>query len=452
MKLTFFGASQTVTGSKSLVEIGDKKILVDCGLFQGHKNLRLRNWDRPPFNAKEIDAVILTHAHLDHSGYLPALVKNGFKGPIFCTAGTAHLSKLILMDSAKIQEEDAAYANRKGFSKHQPALALYTTEDVEQALSMIKKVEFEKEKEFTKDISFTFYPAGHIIGSSFVKISHQSKSICFSGDLGRDDDELMNPPAQLPECDALVLESTYGDREHTGSNPEVEMAKFILEVFAKGGEVIIPAFAVGRTQKVIYHINELMKNKVIPKVPLYMDSPMGINASEIFCRFHKEHKLNLDTCHLIFDKAIIAKSQQDSINIGLTSGPKIVISSSGMATGGRVLHHLRRALPNKNSGVLFSGYQAGGTRGARILNGEATTKIHGMEVPVQAKVANIDSMSAHADASQLLDWVAGAKKLPQKIFLNHGEEHALQSLKHSCGQQFSSTETIIAKEFESYEI
>lgn len=452
MKIQFLGASETVTGSKTLITHNNKKILVDCGLFQGYKNLRLKNWEALSVKASEVDAVIITHAHLDHSGYLPAFVARGYKGPIFCTPGSAQLLKILLFDSAKIQEEDAKYANRKGFTKHKPAKPLYTSEDVEATLEMIRVVPFQQKKEIAPNTFIEFSPAGHIIGSAFVHFSSVEKSICFSGDLGRQDDDVMNPPALLKYADALVLESTYGNRVHSTEHPEVSLAREILEAVQKGGEILIPAFAVGRTQKVLYHIVTLMNQNIIPRIPIYMDSPMAINASEIFCTYHQEHKMNQKSCQLIFDKVIHARTQQDSMNIATTRGSKIIVSASGMATGGRVLHHLRRILPDSNSTVLFSGYQAGGTRGAKLIAGEKSVKIHGEFVTVNARVSVVDSMSAHADSNELIKWVNSAGMPPKKIFLNHGEISAIESLKDKMQQQRVESQILIPKEGQVFEI
>ncbi len=451
MKIQFLGASETVTGSKTLISHDNKKFLVDCGLFQGYKNLRLKNWEALSIKANEVDAVILTHAHLDHSGYLPALVVRGFKGPVYCTPGTAQLLKILLLDSAKIQEEDAQYANRKGFSKHKPAKPLYTTEDVQTTLELIRVVPFNLKREIAPNTYIEFSPAGHIIGSAFVHFSSSKKSICFSGDLGRQDDDVMNPPAPLKYADALVLESTYGNRVHSKEHPEVSLAREILETIARGGDLLIPAFAVGRTQKVLYHIVTLMNQNIVPRIPIYMDSPMAINASEIFCTYHQEHKMNQKSCQLIFDKVIHARTQQDSMNIATTKGSKIIVSASGMATGGRVLHHLRRLLPDSNSTVLFSGYQAGGTRGAKLIAGEQSVKIHGEFVQVNARVSVVDSMSAHADSKELISWVKSAGVPPKKIFLNHGETSAIESLKDKLRQQVEA-EILIPKEGQEFQI
>jgi metallo-beta-lactamase family protein len=446
MQYQFWGATETVTGSKTLVTHENKSVLIDCGLFQGYKKLRLKNWEALPFKPQDLEAVICTHAHLDHSGALPLLTQQGFKGKIYCTPGTAELLKVLLFDSAKIQEEDARYANKKGFSKHKPAKPLYTGDDVEEVMKRIQVIPFFKETEIINGLKVQLYPAGHIIGSSVVVLDDGRHRICFSGDLGRLSDDVMNPPHPLPDCDSLVLESTYGNRVHSREHPEKELAKMILETFDRGGEVLVPAFAVGRTQKVIYHIITLMNHGIIPKVPVYMDSPMGINASEIFCHYHKEHHLSSQSCELIFDKTILARSQQESMNIATTRNPKIVISSSGMATGGRVLHHLKRVLVDKRNSVIFTGFQAGGTRGAKLVAGEPTVKIHGDFIPVNASIHNVDSMSAHADSSELIAWVSAAKSKPKTIFLNHGEPSALESLRDKITQHFPNIKTIIPSE------
>jgi len=436
MQYQFWGAAETVTGSKTLVTHGKKKVLVDCGLFQGYKKLRLKNWEALPFKPSELEAVVLTHAHLDHSGALPLLQQQGFKGKVYCTPGTAELLKILLLDSAKIQEEDAKYANKKGFSKHKPAKPLYTSEDVEELLKKVYAIPFFKEHEIINGLQLELFPAGHIIGSSIVVLNDGHHKACFSGDLGRLSDDVMNAPHPLPDCDSLILESTYGNRLHLREHPEKELAQIILDTFAKGGEVVVPAFAVGRTQKVIYHIITLINHGIIPKVSVYMDSPMGINASEIFCKYHKEHHLTAQACNLIFDKTILARSQQESINIASAKNPKIVISSSGMATGGRVLHHLKRVLVDRNSSVIFTGFQAGGTRGAKLVAGEPTIKIHGEFVPVNASIHNVESMSAHADSSEMIAWIGAANRKPKTIYLNHGEPNALESLRDKITQHF----------------
>jgi metallo-beta-lactamase family protein len=446
MQYQFWGAAETVTGSKTLVTHAKKKVLIDCGLFQGYKKLRLKNWEALPFKPSDLEAVVLTHAHLDHSGALPLLQQQGFKGKVYCTPGTAELLKVLLLDSAKIQEEDAKYANKKGFSKHKPAKPLYTSEDVEELLKKVYTIPFFKEQEICNGLQLELFPAGHIIGSSIVVLNDGRHKVCFSGDLGRLSDDVMNAPHPLPDCDSLILESTYGNRMHEREHPEKELAQIILDTFAKGGEVLVPAFAVGRTQKVIYHIITLMNHGIIPKVPVYMDSPMGINASEIFCKYHKEHHLTAQACNLIFDKTILARSQQESINIASSKNPKIVISSSGMATGGRVLHHLKRVLVDRNSSVIFTGFQAGGTRGAKLVAGEPTIKIHGEFIPVNASIHNVESMSAHADSSEMIAWVGAANRKPKAIYLNHGEPNALESLRDKITQHFPNINVYIPTE------
>lgn len=429
MNLTFMGATGTVTGSKYLLEDEQKKILIDCGLFQGLKNLRLRNWEALPVDPSSIDAVILTHAHIDHSGYLPLLVRDGFKGSIYCSAPTFDLCRVLLPDCGRIQENDAERANRHGYTKHKPALPLYTEEDAHIALEQFKTVNFGKDYALTDILNFSLSRAGHIMGASCVKIDDGQTSIVFSGDLGRLDDPLMVAPAQIQEADYLVLESTYGDRLHDDSDPMDQMEDVINRTFQRGGIVIIPSFAVGRAQLILYYIHELIRLDRIPNVPVYLDSPMAIDVTKQFHEHHLEHKLNAKKVGEVCRTAQYTQTVDESKALDSGAVPAIIISASGMATGGRVLHHLKRYINDERNAVLFAGYQAAGTRGARLVHGEKEIKIHGRLIPVHAEIANLQSLSAHADYQEILDWLSGFRERPRKVFLTHGEPEASSSMK-----------------------
>lgn len=443
MQITFLGATRTVTGSKYLITVDSKKILVDCGLFQGYKELRLRNWDKLPIDPHDIDAVILTHAHIDHSGYLPLLVKNGFKGNIYCTHGTKDLCAILLPDSGYLQEEDARRANKYHYSKHKPALPLYTMQDGLRALDQFVSLDFDVPHElFDNILSFKFLPAGHIIGSSLVYLEHRNKSILFTGDLGRPNHPVMKPPAIIPRADYLIVESTYGDRLHDKSNPLDQMAEIIQQTAAKGGSIIIPAFAVGRTQDILYYIYLLKKENRIPDIPVFLDSPMAQNVSNLLSRYSAEHRLTKELAKDICKIAKYIKTSEESKVIDQYSGPVIIISASGMAEGGRILHHLKAFLPDYRSTILFTGYQDAGTRGDRLLRGEIEIKIHGAMIPVQAQIKSINSMSAHADYQEMLNWLENFKHAPSKVFITHGDQEATQALKNKIEQKFNWTCTI----------
>lgn len=429
MKLTFLGAVQTVTGSKYLLNFGTKKILVDCGLFQGLKELSLRNWDIPAFDPANIDAVVLTHAHIDHSGYLPLLVKNGFKGPIYCSAGTYDLCKILLPDSGYLQEEEARLANLLGYSKHKPALPLYTKEDAHIALQQFHSVDFGIEYNIEKVASFTLHHAGHILGASFVMIKSQNTSLLFSGDMGRPYDPIMRPPAIMQTADYLVMESTYGDRTHDPSDPAEQIAGAINHTAKRGGTIIIPAFAVGRAQTMLYYIHQLKKTNRIPNIPVFLDSPMAISATELLCRHANEHRLSPAQCVDICSEVTYVNTAQESKTIDNYHTPMIIISASGMLEGGRVLHHLQAFLPDHRNTVLFTGYQAAGTRGEAIVKGKSEIKIHGSMVPVEAEIIVMENLSAHADANEILAWLKNFNKPPKETFLTHGEPQAAEVLK-----------------------
>jgi len=431
MKLTFLGATQTVTGSKYLLEDGNQKIMIDCGLFQGLKELRLRNWDKFPINPKSIDAVLLTHAHIDHSGYLPLLVKNGFEGKIYCSDATFDLCKILLADSAYLQEEDAARANKYGYTKHKPALPLYTQEDVIETLQHFKAVDFGKDIPLNDVLSFKLSRVGHILGAASIRVDDGHTSIVFSGDVGRPNDPVMKPPAQIQEADYLVVESTYGNRLHDKSDPLDQLEAIITKTIARGGSVIIPSFAVGRAQSLMYYIHTLIEKKRIPDIPVYLDSPMAINASNLLKQHYADHKLSPDLCADICSSVIYTQTPEQSKEIyNKNNGlPVVVISASGMATGGRILHHLKHFIGDKRNTILFAGFQAAGTRGARLINGEKEIKIHGEFHPVRAEILNLENISAHADYEEMLEWLGHFRKPPRKTFLTHGEAEAAEAFK-----------------------
>lgn len=437
MKLTFLGATQTVTGSKYLIEYSHKKILIDCGLFQGHKELRLRNWETFPVNPSSIDAIILTHAHLDHSGYIPLLVKQGFKGKIFCSNATLDLCKILLPDSGYIQEEDAARANRYNYSKHTPALPLYTKEDAENSLKLFHPVTFGKPHHIKEDLHFTLSRSGHILGSAFITLAAGKKTIVFSGDLGRLHDKVMVDPAKIQEADYIVIESTYGNRLHTKTNPIQELGEIINKTIAGGGSIIIPAFAVGRAQSILYYLYELKsKGQIIKDIPIFLDSPMAISATALLYKYKNEHRLTEQLCNEVCDVATYVRTVDDSKKLDHLTMPCVIISASGMATGGRVLHHFKYFIGDSKNAVVFAGFQAGGTRGDRMLRGEKEIKIHGEFYNLEAKVYNLENVSAHADYEETLNWLNNFRKAPIKIFVTHGEAEASASLKTKIEERF----------------
>ena len=437
MKLTFLGATQTVTGSKYLIETANHKILIDCGLFQGYKELRLRNWAKLPINPSEIDAVILTHAHIDHSGYLPLLIKNGFRGKIYSTSPTYELCSLLLPDSGYLHEEDARRANKYGYSKHHPALPLYTEEDGKKALGYFATEDFGTEIELDDGLKFKFKRAGHILGAACVKIEQNGKSIFFTGDLGRLNDPIMKEPESLEAADYIVTESTYGNREHGDEDPIDEMSEVINSTLSKGGTVLIPSFAVGRAQNILYYINRLKRtNRISSDIPVYLDSPMAIDATDIFNKYHNEHRLSKQETREICGSAIFTRTADESKEIDNSTMPSIIISASGMATGGRVLHHLKRIAPDMKNAILFAGYQAGGTRGDRMVKGEKLIKIHGKMIPINARVENLDNMSAHADYDEIMSYFSNIKEKPKKVFVTHGEYEAANFLKKRLSKTY----------------
>ncbi len=428
MKIQFLGAAGTVTGSRYLISSGPSKVLVDCGLFQGLKALRLKNREPFPIPPSELSAVLLTHAHLDHSGYIPLLVKNGFRGPIYCTSATKDLCSLLLPDSGYLQEEEAEFANRKGFSKHHPALPLYTEKEAEFSLQFLKPVPWAQRQTIPglagQNLQFEFHPAGHLFGAASIVIFSEGQSIAFSGDIGRKIDPLNRLPNFRQGANTLVVESTYGDRKHASQNTEDQLAEIILKTFQRQGTLVIPSFAVGRAQLVLYYIHCLRAAGKIPEIPIYLNSPMAIKANDIFCRHFKESKMTLAQATAICALAKPISSVEESIALNMRKDPMIIIAASGMATGGRVLHHLKAFAPDPKNTILFVGFQALGTRGDSMLKGSKEVKIHGEWWPVRAEVAEISSMSAHADGDEVFEWIKDFQQLPSTVYVTHGEPAA----------------------------
>lgn len=438
VKIKFLGAAQSVTGSKYLLEIDQKKILIDCGLFQGRKELRLRNWNPLPVDAEEIDVIIVTHGHIDHTGYLPRLVREGFAGRIICTQATADLMKIMLADAAKLQEEEAIFAFRHGYSKHSKPEPLFTVSDAERVHHFVESYPFDTDIPASHGLSIQFRNAGHILGAAIVVASltgsSQTKKIVFSGDLGRYDDPIMHPPKEITEADVLVIESTYGNRVNPMDKVEGDLVKVVNEAVQNNGAIIIPAFAVGRTQNLIYYFHRLMENGAIPPLPIYIDSPMAISVTDLYERHHDLNKIEVrkeggkltslfDSPHIHF-----CQTPESSKALNFIHQPMIIISASGMCTGGRVLHHLYHRLPRENDTFLFAGYQAEGTRGRDILDGIKSIRMFGEMVSVKCRVREVTGLSAHADQSELLRWVSALKRSPKMTFITHGELESAQAL------------------------
>jgi metallo-beta-lactamase family protein len=429
MRLRFLGATGTVTGSRYLLSHAGRQLLIDCGLFQGLKQLRLRNWDAPPMVPSEVDAVLLTHAHIDHSGYLPRFVELGFKGPVYCTPATADLCGLLLPDAGRLQEEEADFANRHGHSKHKPALPLFTEAQARHALERLEPVAFDKDFSPWPEWSLQLRPAGHILGAASVLAAGGGRSVLFSGDLGRDDDLLMRPPAAPASADWLVIESTYGDRLHPKDDALTRLAEVINRTAARGGTVVIPSFAVGRAQTLLHAIHLLKAGGRIPNLPVYLDSPMAADATQIYRRYVGEHRLDAEQCAAMCKSAAFVNTVEESKRLDTAHWPAVIVSASGMATGGRVLHHLRAYLPQPRNTVLFAGFQAAGTRGASLVGGAPAVKMFGEYVPVRAEVANLEMLSAHADRDQLIDWARKMSGTPRGVFVTHGEPVAADALR-----------------------
>lgn len=453
MKLRFLGGTGTVTGSRYLLSDERHRVLIDCGMYQGVKTLRRRNWAKFPVDPSTIDAVVLTHAHIDHSGYLPALVKNGFKGKIYCTRATHELCQVLLPDAGFLQEEDAKYAYRKKFSKHEKPEPLFTEKDAREALKHFEPRHYHQSFEPVKGFHVTFTPAGHILGSSCVHVHHSGsdRTVVFSGDVGRQNDLIMRPPEPIKHADVLVCESTYGDRLHGDADPEQELEQIVTKTAKRGGIVLIPAFAVGRAQMMLYVIHKLMGEGRIPRLPVFLNSPMAIKATEIFCKHNKEHRLNAAQCALIDDKTTFVRTVEESIELDAVRYPCIIVSASGMASGGRVLHHLKTLLPNPRNSIVFAGFQAPGTRGDALVNGVESVKIHGEYWPVKAEVYNLDSMSAHGDYSEILTWLSQGTLTPTKVYVTHGELVASDVMRKRVRERFG-WEAEVPELFEEVEV
>lgn len=438
--LQFLGAAETVTGSKYVLDVHGSRVLIDCGLFQGLKQLRSRNWEPLPVDPASITWALLTHAHIDHSGYLPRLVRDGFTGPVYATTATVDLLKILLPDSARLQEEDADYANRRGFSQHSPALPLYTEQDAARALKQVHGVSYGEGVRLNKFIDARFIPAGHILGSSVIEVqitepNREPLKIVFSGDLGRYDEPILGDPAAENEADYLLIESTYGNRLHDHTDPKDRLAEIINATAQRGGKLIIPAFAVGRTQLLVYYLRELEDEGRIPILPVAVDSPMGVEATRIYLRHREDHDLDMQRVEKLQKNPLatrnfsLVQGRNGSKALNGLQGPAIIISASGMATGGRVLHHLAQWLPDPASAVIFVGYQSAGTRGRRLQDGEKEVRIHGQMVPVHAHVESISSLSAHADSNEIIRWLRGFTRAPRKTFIVHGELDSATALR-----------------------
>ena len=433
--VTFLGAAGTVTGSKYLVKALGKAILIDCGMFQGLKKLRLLNWDKLPINCSEIDIVLLTHGHLDHVGYLPRLVNDGFSGKIMATAPTLEIAKIILEDSAKIQEEDAERANKHGYSKHKPAKPLYSLKDVEKTTPHFSSQPLNEWINLFENISCRFRYNGHIIGATFIELKMENKLFVFSGDIGREKDELLFAPNKPENADILFIESTYGNKLHP-ENAEEKLAEVINHAAHNQGTIIIPSFAVERTQLLMYLIWQLRKKNVIPHIPVYMDSPMGKNVLDIFHHNTEWHKLPVKDCDEMCKDIILVKTIQETMKLAGQKHPKIIIAASGMASGGRVLTYFQNYLGDSNATILLVGYQAEGTRGRNLLEGASEIKLYGKQYSVNAKTVNIEGLSAHADQRELINWLSQIKNKPEHIFIVHGEKEGAEGLKNKIKEVY----------------
>jgi metallo-beta-lactamase family protein len=438
VNITFLGGADTVTGSKFLVRHDRHSLLVDCGLFQGYKQLRLRNWSPLPVAPNQLDAVLLTHAHLDHSGYLPLLAREGFAGPVYATPGTRDLCGILLPDSGHIQEEDAAFANRHGFSKHAPALPLYTRQDALDCLSLIKAVDFGHAFQPIPGWRASFSHAGHILGAASLLLEVAGRRILFSGDLGRTDDLMMRPPDRAPAADTVLIESTYGDRDHPHEDVLAELGPALHRVAKRGGVAVVPVFAVGRAQALLHAIAELKLRGVIPSsLPVFLDSPMAIHSTHLAEHYPQEQKLDSKQMRALTHCATMINTPDESKSLSRRHGPMVILAASGMATGGRVLHHLALYAGDHRNMIVLTGFQVPGTRGATLASGARSVRIHGRDVEVGAEVVQLQSASAHADARQLMAWLKTMPEAPSQVYIVHGEmgpaDELRKRIKHELG-------------------
>ena len=433
--LRFLGACGTVTGSRFLLEAGGKRVLFDCGVFQGSRELKEKNWADPPFDPRALDAVVLTHAHIDHTGYVPRIAKSGYRGPVYATPSTAALLQVLWPDAAHLHEEDARYANRIGYSTHRPALPFFDSEDARRALALLRPIAFHQRVELAPGLAFTFRRVGHILGASFIVVETDGKRLVFSGDVGQHGVPILKDPETPEAADYLLLESTYGDRLHPAGSPREELGRAVAEAVAKRGAVLIPAFAVGRAQDVLYHLRSLQREgRIAPDLPIYLDSPMAVSAVDLYCGALSEHDIEMATltdkglCPIDGPSVHFVSDRVESQALNGRKGPLVIISASGMLSGGRILHHLKHRLPDPETTLLFVGYQADGTLGRRILEGAHDVRIHGQPVTVRAEIREISALSAHADQRGLVDWAGALATPPRAVYLVHGEPAAREAL------------------------
>jgi metallo-beta-lactamase family protein len=456
--LRFLGACGTVTGSKFLLEAGSRWVLLECGVFQGSRELKEKNWTAPPFDPASLDAIVLTHAHIDHTGYVPRIAKNGFGGPVYVTPPTGGLLDYLWPDAAHLHEEDALYANRKGYSRHRPALPFFDADDARRALRLLRPVPFHERVELSGNVAFTFHRVGHILGAAFITVEADGKRIVFSGDVGQRDVPILKDPEPPGAADYLVLESTYGDRLHPGESAREELGRAVAETAGRRGVVLIPAFAVGRAQDVLYHLRSLQREgRLAEDLPIYLDSPMAVSAVELYCRSLSEHDLEMTEltdkglCPIDGPSVHFVRDSRESKALNDRTGPMVIVSASGMLSGGRILHHLKRRLPDPQTTLLFVGFQSAGTLGRRILEGARDVFIHGEEVKVEAEVRELPALSAHADQRGLLQWAGALPAPPRAAYLVHGEPAARESLAGEL-KSLSGWDVVLPEEGESVEL
>lgn len=440
-RITFLGAAGTVTGSKYLVEIDNTRFLVDCGLFQGGRELRQRNWAPVALDLPKLDGILLTHAHIDHTGYLPRLVREGYAGPVYCTPPTKALLAYLLPDAGRLQEEEANFANRKGSSRHKPALPLFTEDDANRALKLLAEVPFGQTSRVLPSVELSYHRVGHILGAGFIRVEGGGGSILFSGDVGRKNIPILKDPEPILAADTVLLESTYGDRNHGPEAPLAAIERIAVETVSRKGVLLVPAFAVGRTQEILFYLRELQREKKIPAdLPIFVDSPMAVSASVLYRDFHSEHDMETQALEDAHESPIagpsvrLMKSVEDSKSLNRVRGPAVIISASGMLSGGRILHHLANRLPDPSTTLLFVGYQAEETLGRQILDGAKTARIYGQEYPVLARVEQVPALSAHADQAELVEWFTKIPESPKTLYLVHGEDSARRALSEKIGQ------------------